>query len=262
MNKMRNNLIKAVIQKKENISYINLDKDNKYLGWTHDFNLVLPSGERMRFDLKEGNDLFLLFILASSWSKTGPWENAAYFVTYLKKENKADIDFWKDDNNITLEITERKTNANNVVIECKGIVPRKKVSFRKDYYTSIKVLAEHWNDILLALNESENNSDYDIFINYISKIKGLGAGQNKMRIKIPLILRELRCQNIYNNIPGELCCVPDERVKMSSKEIGIAIPTITSISSLFKASKVIYDNFGDLYDIPLFAYEDLKEDIM
>lgn len=83
-----------------------------------------------------------------------------------------------------------------------------------------------------------------------------------MRIKIPLILRELRCQSVFSNIPGELCCVPDERVKVTSKELGITIPNVTSINSLLKASKVIYDNFGDLYDIPLFAYEDIKDDIV
>ena len=76
-----------------------------------------------------------------------------------------------------------------------------------------------------------------------------------MRIKIPLILRELRCQRIYDNIPGKFCCVPDERVKAASKEIGIKMPTINSLDNLFKASEVIYNHFGDLYDIPLFSYE-------
>lgn len=108
------------------------------------------------------------------------------------------------------------------------------------------------------LDLSSEKEDYMIFVDYISKIEGLGSGKNKMRIKIPLILRELRCQDVYANIPGELCCVPDERVKVACNDLGIELPNISSLKGLFKASKVIYDNFGDLYDIPLFAYEDLK----
>ncbi|MFO7815125.1 MAG: hypothetical protein R6V14_05250 [Halanaerobiales bacterium] len=79
-----------------------------------------------------------------------------------------------------------------------------------------------------------------------------------MRIKIPLILRELRCQNIYKDIPGKYCCVPDARVKNAAQQLNIKLPYINSISNLLKASGVIYKHFGDLYDIPLFAYEDLK----
>jgi len=97
-----------------------------------------------------------------------------------------------------------------------------------------------------------------IFINYISLLNGLGSGQKKMRIKIPLILRELRCQGIYSNIPGEFCCVPDERVKVSAKVFGLKVPHVNSIDSLFKASAVIYKHFGDLYDIAFLHMKILK----
>lgn len=118
-------------------------------------------------------------------------------------------------------------------------------------------------DNLSYVNLNENNEYRGWTYNFnITLPEGLGAGKNKMRIRIPLILRELRCQKIYNNIPGEICCVPDVRVKISSKEIGIMLPHISSIDNLLKASKIIYDNFGDLYDIPLFAYEDVKKDII
>jgi len=133
------------------------------------------------------------------------------------------------------------------------------VSFRKDYFSSVRKLAEEWNNIKKLLELSEYEGNYKIFINYISKVRGLGAGQNKMRIKIPLILRELRCQNVYRHIPGKYCCVPDARVKNVAEELKIVLPHITSISNLFKASEVIYKYFGDLYDIPLFAYQDIKK---
>ncbi len=80
-----------------------------------------------------------------------------------------------------------------------------------------------------------------------------------MRIKIPLILRELRCQNVYHYIRGKDCCVPDERVKLAAKSLGIKMPHINNLQNLFKASEIIYKKFGDLYDIPLFAYEDIKK---
>lgn len=259
---MKDKLINAVIRNKNKISYINLNEKNEYRGWTSDFNIILPNGTNMRLNLFRENDLFLLFVLASSWSKTGPWENAAFFTTYLKLNNKDIKELWLDSNFIKNEIQMSEHNSREIVEICRGVTPRKKVSFRKDYYSSISVIAEYWYEIINKLETSNKKNNYRIFIDYISNIEGLGAGKNKMKIKIPLILRELRCQKIYNNIPGELCCVPDERVKLSSKEIGIMLPHINSLESIFKASKVIYDNFGDLYDIPLFAYEDVKKDII
>lgn len=50
-----------------------------------------------------------------------------------------------------------------------------------------------------------NKKMYLTFIKFINNIEGLGAGNNRMRIKILLILRELRCQKIYSNTPGVLC---------------------------------------------------------
>ena len=264
------NLINAVINEKEIIPYINLDKNNKYLGWVYDFNLNLPNGEKMSLDLKKEHDLFLLFILASAWSRSGYWEDAAYFVTYIKsfsKGYKNYKEYWQNDKNIDNEIKNRKENAVKVSNICKGILQRKTVSFRKDFYLSIKVLASNWDEILYNLKKSEIDNNFLIFIKYIRSIKGLGMRNNRMNIKIPLILRELRCQKIYNNILGEYCCVPDERVNDAVKDIGIEIIKKNSkkiiddysLNKTLKASKFIYDNFGDLYDIPLFAYEDLKK---
>lgn len=70
---MIDKLINAVIKNKDKISYINLDENNTYKGWVYDFKIKLLNGENMKLDLSEENDLFLLFILASSWSKTGQW---------------------------------------------------------------------------------------------------------------------------------------------------------------------------------------------
>lgn len=256
---MKNKLIASVIENKDKLSYINLDDDNSYKGWTADFNIILPDNKKMYLNLNIESDLFLLFVLASSWSKTGPWENAAYFTAYLKYSKKDSVDLWLDDDFLDNEIKNREINAKNTISLCKGVIPRKKVSFRKDYYSSVAVLAENWETIKKILDESYNTNNYITFINSLNSIRGLGAGKNRMRIKILLILRELRCQNIYDNIPGELCCVPDERVLSSAESLDITLPRISSINNMLKASKIIYENFGELYDIPLFAFDDVKD---
>ena len=250
-------LINAVIENKAGLSYINLDENNQYLGWVNDFNIRLPNRSKMTLDLQDKYDLFLLFVLASSWSKTGPWENAAYFVTYLKTNNLSNPEYWLIDENVNTQIILREKSAKEIVKSCVGIEARKKVSFRIDFYSSIKTLATEWARIVYVLEKSNEKDNYMLFIQHLSEIRGLGARENRMRIKIPLILRELRCQNYFNNIPGNLCCVPDVRVIKASSNLGIKLPLVNSLKSLLKASGIIYDNFGDLYDIPLFAYEDI-----
>ena len=112
---MKDKLIKALIKNKEKLSYINISKDNKYEGWTSNFNIKLPNNEKMKLDLNEEDDLFLLFVLASSWSKTGPWENAAFFTTYLKLNNKDKIDLWLNNDFINKEIEKREENSSRTV---------------------------------------------------------------------------------------------------------------------------------------------------
>lgn len=257
---MRGKLIKSVINNKDTISYINLDAESKYRGWVYDFNIRLQDKSVMKLDLADEEDLFLLFVLASAWTKTGPWENAAYFTTYLKVSKKASRDLWMNEEFVSNEVLNRNINAQSIVNSCTGFKSRIKVYFRKDYYNSITIIAKNWEEIMDKLKTAEREQDYMIFISYISNLKGLGTGSNKMKIKIPLILRELRCQDVYKGIPGKLCCVPDARVEKAAKAIGIKLPTISSINSILKASEVIYINFGDMYDIPLFAYEDLNND--
>lgn len=259
---MKDKLVAAVINNKNQIPYINLTEDNKYRGWTSDFRISMNAGENMFLDLSKENDLFLLFILASFWSRSTNWENAAFFTIYLKTNKLDNPDLWRDKEFILYETAHCKENAKKTLQSCTGIVPRKKVSFRSDIFSSIEVLVEHWDEIISSLEHANQKNDYLPFIHYISEIKGLGYGEKRMRIKVPLILRELRCQKIFSNIPGEFCCVPDKRVVVTAKEIGFYLPTInSSMKNILKASQIIYQNFGELYDIPLFAYEDVKDQL-
>lgn len=256
-------LKRLVIENKDTISYINLDEQNAYVGWVSDFHICFTDGRNMKLYLKNDKDMFLLYVLAVAWSRTGRWENAAYFVTYLKYNHYDEVSQWCDKEFVDTMKSKNVEAAKGINRYCDNMQSRVKVSFRKDIYDSVYVLASHWNEIMEAIEKANADNDYIEFVTYMRGLKGLGTADKTMNIKILLILRELRCQKIYNNIPGELCCVPDERVKKACVELGIKLPSaISKVDNLIKASTVLYGNFGDLYDIPPFAYIDLKENLI
>jgi hypothetical protein len=252
-------LINKLLINKERLPYLNIGNNNEYLGWVADFKLTDTNNQKIFLDLKQENDLFLLFILAVVWSRTGIWENSAFFVSYLKINQKDNSDFWLKKENCVREETLREKSAERISNELKcHTPPRKKISFRKDIFPSINILAQNWQKILNKLEVSDNQNDFTIFINFMRGIEGLGVGNRKILIKIPLILRELRCQNIYKNIPGDFCCVADDRVIQAGESLKIALSKPNDLQSLVENSTKIYRLFGDLYDLPLFAYNDLK----
>lgn len=255
-NEIAQKLIDEFIWMKDILDYVNLNEYNKYLGWTSNFNFDLPNGKNMHLNLSKENDLFLLFALAVAWSRTGPWENAAALVAYLKIEKKDNPAYWLNRENIEHEKSMRSDNALKTKNQLIGFSPRKKISFRKDIFESLIVLAENWDEIKKCLASSSEIGNYIPFMEYLRSIEGLAGESRRMNIKIPLILRELRCQYVYDNIPGELCCVPDERVFEACKNLNINLPKFKKrdIGELISISSKIYRLFGDLYDLPLFAY--------
>lgn len=255
-------LINIVRKNEKNLPYINLDRNGNYSGWISDFHIVNKHTHiPMRLDLSLENDLFVLFALASCWSRTGQWENSACFAVYLKMAHKDYVQYWKDSTVIEQEKCLRHDSVKLVSKNYAMAKSGSKIAFRSDFYDSMKVLADSWCGILDSLERSEITNDYHIFISHISNIPGLGARSNKMKIKIPLLLREMRIQNVYKNIPGKWCCVPDSRVREAaiSDLFNISLPINATMQSVLKSSEIIYNLFGDLYDIPLFAYDDLKE---
>ncbi len=251
-------LIKTFIKKKASLPYINIGGKNEYLGWVSDFHLRDINNRKIYLDLRQENDLFLLFVLALSWSRTGPWENAAFLVAYLKLHNKDQFQFWGNKENSDKEKENRVRSAASIVNELYGISPRKKVSFRKDIFDSINLLAVNWERIKSAIDLSAKNRDFMLLIKFLRNLTGLGVCNRRILIKIPLILREMRCQNVSSVILGDICCVPDARVLKAGKDLNLTFPNVIDLDSLLKCSSKIYNLFGDLYDLPLFAYEDLK----
>jgi len=253
-------LTEKLLSRKSELQYLNIGKSNEYLGWVNDFKLKDSKNNNIKLDLKKDNDLFLLFILAIVWSRTGIWENSAFFVSYLNTKGKDNVEFWLNEFNFKIEEEHRLSNAEIISKELTSHTPpRKKISFRKDIFKSINILSQNWQSILDKLETSEKLQDFTIFMKYIRSIEGLGVGNKRILIKISLILRELRCQNRYKNIPGELCCVVDDRVFQAGKLSGIHLYKPTDLESLMESSAKIYKLFGDLYDLPLFAAQDLNE---
>ncbi|MDE7453571.1 MAG: hypothetical protein K2N22_04105 [Clostridia bacterium] len=253
-------LIEVVKQNNKNLPYVNLDEKGNYAGWVSDFHIIdkqtlLP----IKLNLSNDNDLFVLFALAACWSRTGQWENSACFAVYLKMTGKDNALYWKNSTAVLPEKSQRHESAKKVLTRYDMAKSGEKVSFRSDFYDSLNVLAQSWETIKESLLQSESKNDYCIFIQLISNIQGLGARSNRMRIKVPLLLRELRIQNTYKNIPGKWCCVPDQRVRDAAKNFSISLPTNATMQSILKSSEIIYSLFGDLYDIPLFAYDDIKD---
>lgn len=256
--KRANELIEKFLRQKDKLPYANIGRKNEYLGWVDDFHLKDYRDEKIRLDLSKENDLFLLFILAVGWSRSDKWENSPFFVAYLKLLQKDSLKLWLEASFCAEEQNFRFRSAELMQKELTGINRRYKVSFRKDIFNSVHVLAKNWNLIIEKLKDSEKNRNYESFIYFLGAIEGLGAGKKTMKKKIFLILRELRCQNRFQNIPGELCCVTDTRVIKSAEKLGIFLPKLSNLKSLINSSSKIYSLFGDLYDIPLFAYEDLE----
>ena len=248
MTKITEKLKRFVIanKTKPDLPYINLTDDNRYAGW------VNASGSNsdnlwLKLDLKKEWDTFCLFVLASAWSRQGRWENAVHFVIAIREKftNIKSIDFDKLRNHCDFY-----TKKHGKILKGTGKT-RIMISFGQDLYRSIKILCKNWSEIKRNLDKSGKSGDWKGFIRYLRGVKGLGNGNKAMKIKILLILRELRCQNIYKNIPGDLCCVPDKRVKEAYED-----GQIGNLRGYIKASKQIYEDFGDLFDIPAFAYND------
>lgn len=232
-------------------------ENGRYLGWVSDLGLVNANGNHLGLDLDNEKDRFLLFVCAIAWSRPGFWENAVYLTAFLKDSDLTDVKEWRKDSFIRSQVVSRKENALKARNAFKGINPRKAISFRSDIFKSIQILAKNWSELNEKLNEVSKTGDFYAFAFYLRSIKGLGVGKNKMLIKIPLILRELRCSGFYPNIPGELCCIPDKRVKDSANKLGFSLPSNTSLEIVFRSSKIIFSLFGDYYDMPLFAYDDI-----
>lgn len=267
------------------LPYANPSRDEtSYGGWISNLktrNKNSNPNQTMKLDINQENDLFLLFVLASCWSRTGKYESSAYFVVYLKDQRKNDPEYWKTLANFVREKKASKQTSefikNNYVQ-----FSNRTISINENFFDSTYGVAKYWEDIKAKIELAKTTNDWKGFMDYLHSLKGLagGAGFNydgtyrpgknkngketdpKMIIKIPLILREMRVAlpSSYGCIPGKYCCIPDKRVRDAVKNniSDLDLGNATSYDTLIEQSSAIYQKFGDWYDIPLFAYEDLR----
>ena len=247
-----------------------------YGGWVSDLKTYdQTKGKRkLSLDLTKENDLFLLFVLASCWSRTSKYEQSVYFTVYLKEEGKDSPSYWTLSNFIREKgncASIRRYIQNNYY-KFTG----RAITINENYFDSAYGIAKYWNGIKDKLSDVENGkASWKDFMIHMNGLSGLAVGcgfdkhgnlrlpggnDKKMCIKIPLILRELRIQGVSTTIPGEYCCVPDARVCDTAKHAIIGLKGLDkhyTIDDLITASTKIYNEFNVWYDIPLFAYDDL-----
>lgn len=144
-------LTENVILNSANLPYINLTERNSYAGWVKDFHIFDKNTHTsVSLDLHNEKDLFLLFVLASCWSRSGQWEWGASFVVYLKTNDMDTPEIWKDKLFVESEKEKRKISAKQ--FSKTFSIPqrpdpnrlRKDISFRSDFYDSISVIANQW----------------------------------------------------------------------------------------------------------------------
>jgi len=226
--------------------------DGKYVGWVTRFPNTLYKGQSVRWNLKTAKHRFALYMLASAWSRNGKWEGLvrmAVEMTEGANQDWLDPDYWRSNpKNLEQSFSEMLQAARaNVAIE-----NGRNATAREDCVDSFISIARRINEIEAALGLAGPNDRFDGKEAYqqMRQFKGTGVGTNAWKIKILLIFRELRCQG-FGHFPGCLCCVPDQRVRnYYAANIG-ALP----INDL-EASARIYHDFGDLYDLPAFYWQD------
>ena len=76
-----------------------------------------------------------------------------------------------------------------------------------------------------------------------------------LRVKVPLILRELKCEGAIE-VEDKYCCVPDTRVKKMMTIIGYPQKMGFDNKSVITNSEIISKFFGNYYDLPLFDFVD------
>ena len=277
-----NELLTLFKSNASSLPYANPLQDNSsYGGWISNlktYKLNSNSQEPLSLNLSIENDLFLLFVLASCWSRTGMYEQSAYFVAYLKASHLNNPVYW----NNTQHFKEQKTNAKNINTYIQNNFYKfsnRSISIKSSFFDSVFGVAKYWSGIKAQLNQAKESNEWIVFVDYLHSLQGLAASSGfnydgsyrpgkskggpcdpKMVIKIPLILREIRIAlpEEYGDIPGNYCCVPDKRVLEAAKHLSdLPLASQIHFENLLKQSSLIYEKFGDWYDIPLFAYEDI-----
>lgn len=247
---------------------------NGYKGWFEEYPMKFDkeAEENFNFDFNKEKDIIALIFLATIWNIPNyKWENSVGFVAVLHKENLLDIDKWSSQSFIeSLGKNELVSKMNNLGSELLDVRGNLYIKGGKDgVFQRLNIVAREYGFLKETLQIDEilkgnvPKLDYNIFPKFdnprlMVEVKGKNNNTIRkpvLRVKVPLILRELKCCNKIE-ISGEYCCVPDTKVKQMMKTIGYNPCLDYDTSSVIHNSKIIYKYFGSHYDLPLFDFSD------
>ena len=246
-----------------NKTYPNSDS---YKGWFEEYPLKFDKEDKdnFNFDFNKEKDIIALVFLATIWNMSNyRWENAVGIVAILYKKNLLDVKKWssqdlieylnKDDlvreiNN--LGFTYLCDRGNLYIKTGKDGVFQRLHTIAKEYDFVTETL--QIDEILKGNVPKLNQNVFPRFDNprLMIEVKGRNNKIVKnpiLRVKVPLILRELKCYNKIE-ISGEYCCVPDTKVKQIMKTISYGPCLDYDIDSVIHNSKIIYNDFGLHYE--------------
>jgi hypothetical protein len=256
-----------------------------YKGWfisfkDYAFKIDKESEEYFNFDFSKEKDIIALIFLATIWNMppylVGGWENAIGIIAVVYNKNLLDINKWSSQGFIESVnengFKDKFTQAMNSIDTLKPniLYSRGKLSLKwgeEGIFQRLHIIAKEYSFLRETLQIDEILKDnvpkldekvFSIYDNPRLKIDAKGNNntvvkKSLLEVKIPLILRELKCYNKID-ISGEYCCVPDSRVKKMMKIIGYKPHPGDDIDHIIKNSKTIYKYFGPFYDLPLFDF--------
>ena len=224
-----------------------LEGDGTYSGWVTTMHGGTLDGAPVSWDLGRRDHRFGLYLLASTWSRTGRWESGARLAVALNAEPERFLNprTWVDADNAGAAFSDLR-----VIAATRASLPRgRPVAIRSDCQQSFFAVSVNADFIEATVADvRDGRTDTATAFRQLRRITGTAARGNRWNVKIPLIFRELRCQG-WSRIAGESCCVPDVRVRATYRELHRPLPV-----GVLAASRVVYSDFGDLYDIPAFLY--------
>ncbi|PAV12482.1 hypothetical protein ASJ81_06255 [Methanosarcina spelaei] len=255
-----------------NKTYPNSDS---YRGWFEEYPLRFDKDdeENFNFDFSKEKDIIALIFLATAWNMPNyKWENTVGLVAVLYKKNLLDIDKWSSQRFIESldknDLVREMNNFRSTFLSDRGNLYIKGGKY--GVFERLHIVAREYNFLKETLQidkiiegEIPPKLDHNIFPRFdnprlvieVKRKSNKIAKYPILRVKVPLILRELKCQNRID-ISGEYCCVPDTKVKQIMKTIGYNPSLDYDYSSVIYNSKIIYKYFGLHYDLPLFDFFD------
>lgn len=245
-----------------------------YKGWFEEYPLKFDSEnkESFNFNFNMEKDITALIFLATIWNMPNyRWENAAGLIAVLYKKNLLDVKRWSSQGFIeslnkdelifemnSLQSTYLYKRGNLYIKSGSDGVFQRLHIIAKEYDLLKEIL--HIDEILKGNVPKLDRSIFPKFDNprLMIEVKGRNNKIVKkpvLRVKVPLILRELKSHNKID-ISGEYCCVPDTKVKQIMKIIGYDPNPEYDTGSIIHNSIIIHKYFGLYYDLPLFDFSD------